>query len=183
MYRCNCSCLIGNRRFNQTLIHIHCIRSDVHKHGNRTAQHKSIGSGYKGVGRHNNLITLLNISKERSHLCSMGTGGGQKTFCRPCPFFYPLITLPGIGTISANLLILYTFFDIISRFFCIWRHIKLNHLLSPLSFPASHNISLHIVSHITDNIFGSSFYFFINTRDIVTDYSEAQHDKATDNQY
>ena len=56
---------------DQFFIDIHGIRTDIHKHDLRSPEHKSICSGYKCVGRHDHLISRLDLREICSHLKCM----------------------------------------------------------------------------------------------------------------
>ena len=56
----------------QSLVYIQCIRADVHKHRDPAAQHEGIGRGNKGIGRHDHLITGLDIREHRRHIQRRG---------------------------------------------------------------------------------------------------------------
>ena len=68
---------LRNRRFYLRLIDIHRIRPDIHKNRLRPPEDKSIRRGNKGIGRHDHLIPLPDIRKQRRQLRSMSTGRRQ----------------------------------------------------------------------------------------------------------
>ena len=62
MYRNDCPGTGSNGILNQFLINIHGIRADIHENRLCSPQNKSICRGHKGVGRHDDLISLFHIS-------------------------------------------------------------------------------------------------------------------------
>ena len=104
MHRNDSLCLLCNRRLDQLFIHIHGIRTDVHKDRRRAPEHKGVRCGHEGIGRHNDLIAGLNVKEQGRHLGGMGTGGGQKSLRRPSFLLDPCAAFLRKHTIAADML-------------------------------------------------------------------------------
>ena len=65
---------VRDGRFYQRLVNILRIRPDIHKYRLRSPQHKSVRRGHERIGRHDHLISRLNITKESRHLQCMCIG-------------------------------------------------------------------------------------------------------------
>lgn len=75
-------------------------------------QHKGIGGGHKGIGRHDDLVARLYLQKQSCHLKGMGTGGGQQHLRRTAAFFQPGLASGREGAVAADLLIVDRLLDI-----------------------------------------------------------------------
>ena len=60
--------------FNCGRINVRVIRTGIGKADPGTSQHEGICRGNEGIGRHDNLITGLNIAKYGSHFQGIGAG-------------------------------------------------------------------------------------------------------------
>ena len=127
MYRNDCSGFFSDGIFNERLINIHGIRTDIHKYRCGTTQNKGIGGGNKSIGWHDDFISRFNVRKKCSHLCSMGTGSGQQSLGGAGTVFNPLIAAFGEFTIAADFVVLYRLCHIFRFFACERRNIKINH--------------------------------------------------------
>ena len=142
--------LLRDGILDQSLINIHGIRTDIHKYGNGTAKYESIRCGYKGIRRHDHLVPGLNVTQKCCQFCRMGAGGRQQAFAGSGPLLDPGITFFRIFSISADLLIFYTFLNVICGFIHIRRYVKLNINLS-------HNTSSFLLSFSFLYVPASSF--------------------------
>ena len=68
---------VGDRCFNQRFVDVHGVRANIHKNDFCATQHKGIGSGDKGVARHDHFIARLDIEQQRRHLQRSGAGRRQ----------------------------------------------------------------------------------------------------------
>ena len=150
MYRYDGSGLLGDRILDQCLINVHGIRTDIHKYRDRAAEHERIRSGHKRIRRHDHLISGSDITQKRCQLRRMRTGSGQQTFAGSCSLLDPGVTFFRILTVSADLLIFYTFLNVICCFIHIRRYVKLNINLS-------HNTSSFLLSFSFLYVPASSF--------------------------
>ena len=142
--------LLRDGILDQCLVNVHGIRADIHEHRNRTAQYKGICGGYEGVSRHDHFVPGPNVTQKCCQFCRMGTGGRQQTFSGSGPLLDPGITFFRIFSISADLLIFYTFLNVICCFIHIRRYVKLNINLS-------HNTSSFLLSFSFLYVPASSF--------------------------
>ena len=105
--------LLRDGILDQCLVNVHGIRADIHEH--------------------------RNVTQKCCQFCRMGAGGRQQTFSGSGPLLNPGITFFRIFSISADLLIFYTFLNVICCFIHIRRYVKLNINLS-------HNTSSFLLS-------------------------------------
>ncbi|MNE87398.1 hypothetical protein D3C80_1845970 [compost metagenome] len=68
MNRNNRPRFVSYGRFNQGFVDVHRIRADINKHDFRPTQYKRIRGGNKGVARHDDFITRLDVQQQRGHL-------------------------------------------------------------------------------------------------------------------
>ena len=83
MHRHNDLCALCDCRLDLRLINIHCLWMHIYKYNFGTLQHKCICRGYKRVGRHDHLISRLQITEKRCHLQGMCAGSRQKNMLCP----------------------------------------------------------------------------------------------------
>ncbi|MNH35040.1 hypothetical protein D3C76_1473290 [compost metagenome] len=77
VYRYDCfgSCCDGG--LNQSFVNIECVFTNVDEHWHATSKYEGIGRRDEGVGRHDDLITWLNVQQQGSHFQSSSARVGE----------------------------------------------------------------------------------------------------------
>ena len=98
MHRDDCFRLFRDGVFNQFLVDVHRVRTDVHKHAFCTAHGKSIGCRDERERRHDDFVTGLDVAQKCGHLKSVGATCGEQCAGDTCFLFQPgvafLVELP-----------------------------------------------------------------------------------------
>ncbi|MNP49829.1 hypothetical protein D3C76_1440420 [compost metagenome] len=63
VYRHDGAGLVGDRRFNQRLVDVHGVRTDIHEDDFRSTQHEGVSGRDKGVARHDHFIARTDIQQ------------------------------------------------------------------------------------------------------------------------
>ena len=117
----------GYSRFDQRFINIHGIGTDIHKYGHGSPEHKGVRRGNKGIGGHDNLVSRLNVGKQRRKLRGMGAGGGKQALACARPFLNPFTAFSGKFPVAADFLVFHGLPDIVHFFSRKGRYVEPNH--------------------------------------------------------
>ncbi len=94
--------VFGDGALELTLVEVQSVRPDVDEHRPRAAQDKRVGGGHEREGRHDHLVTRLDVEQECGHLERMGAGGGQEGFLDAQLGLQVLVAAFGEGAVAGD---------------------------------------------------------------------------------
>ena len=118
--RCDCS-------FDLCFVNIHGIRPDIDKNRYGTAQNHCVCGAGKGIAWKDDLITLLKIAKDCSHIKRTGTACRQKNVLCMKALLHPCAAALGEFSVAGNPLLFDCVSDVIHFVADDRRHIETNH--------------------------------------------------------
>ena len=85
--------LVRDRSLYPGLVDVQGIRPDIHEHRHCASQNEGVRRRDEGVGRHDHLISRLEVSQNGSHFRRSGAGVRGQGLASACPGFQPGMAL------------------------------------------------------------------------------------------
>ena len=118
--------LLGDGGFNQVLVQVHGVGTDIHEHALGPLRHECIGRTHERERWHNHLVARLDVAKAGRHFKRMGAAGSHQRFHSAGMLFKPIVAHQVVSAIATNTATFDGLFHIIEFEPHKWRFIEWN---------------------------------------------------------